>query len=538
MVRVREPFSALRHEQNPVSARTFDEQRFSLFLDTNDSHPSIEVHSWHTTRAEVTTPESMSAGVEDLKLEVGNYDDWEIEHPWPSPRKSDIWPQVSSLSFTRLDDFKYVRMQDRFQVYFVRQRHSYSPLSVTYAQFEALLKIQQVSPQFKDYILYMGERQREMEVVPPRLRWRRDFSRNSGTDVSTDECMYGLRYIELNGRGNYDHPTSRWSLRQTAVQCSYRALDNTAAWILIAPSQIAEARLNRHLSSITEWSTQTQFEIHLLLFDSAIANWRPYLVDIGAELDQHKARILGATPDDRGPITMLDWGQRQELLLLDQKLLNASVVIKSTSNNVRTLRGFHDSVRKKRGESQNLTNDSFSIFLEQLGELDHLLERVEALRSELHGIADLVASFLDLRNGFALQSLAKESAKENEEVRKLNESMHKLAERSTQDSAAVKVLTILTLIYLPATVVSNFFSTSFVNSVSSPTAPAHISVSNDWWIFVAASLPLTLLTLYIWFFWTRIQAYGKYPWWWLSRRPAVADNHVDLALATVREGRV
>jgi Mg2+ and Co2+ transporter CorA len=153
------------------------------------------------------------------------------------------------------------------------------------------------------------------------------------------------------------------------------------------------------------------------------------------------------------------------------------------SNNVRTLREFHDSVRKKRSESQNLTNNSSFIFLEQLGELGRLLERVDALRSELHGIADLVASFLDLRNGFALQSLAKDSAKENEEVRKLNESMHKLTEGRTQDSAVVKVLTILTLICLPATVVSNFFPTSFVNSVSSPTAPAHIVISNGWWIF-------------------------------------------------------
>jgi hypothetical protein len=32
----------------------------------------------------------------------------------------------------------------------------------------------------------------------------------------------------------------------------FRTLDNTAAWILIAPSQIAEARLNRHLSNVTE----------------------------------------------------------------------------------------------------------------------------------------------------------------------------------------------------------------------------------------------------------------------------------------------
>jgi hypothetical protein len=49
-------------------------------------------------------------------------------------------------------------------------------------------------------------------------------------------------------------------------------------------------------------------------------------------------------------------------------------------------------------------------------------------------------------------------------MRKLSESMHELTKKSMQDAAVVKVLTILTLVYLPTTVVSNFFSTSFVNS--------------------------------------------------------------------------
>jgi uncharacterized membrane protein YwaF len=102
--------------------------------------------------------------------------------------------------------------------------------------------------------------------------------------------------------------------------------------------------------------------------------------------------------------------------------------------------------------------------------------------------------------------------------------MHELTKKSTQDAAAVKVLTILTLIYLPATVVSNFFSTSFVDSQTSPGGSSHLVVSNEWWILVAVAVPLTLLTLYIWYVWMRIQAYGKYPWWWPRRRNALRNR--------------
>lgn len=58
-----------------------------------------------------------------------------------------------------------------------------------------------------------------------------------------------------------------------------------------------------------------------------------------------------------------------------------------------------------------------------------------------------LSSLLDHGNGFSLKQLA-------EEARKENITMRQLTEKSTKDAASVKVLTIITLIYLPATVVS------------------------------------------------------------------------------------
>jgi Mg2+ and Co2+ transporter CorA len=204
---------------------------------------------------------------------------------------------------------------------------------------------------------------------------------------------------------------------------------------------------------------------------------------------------------------------------------------------VRTLRDFQAIVQKmEKGGSiddkDNKTNRddlTYFCFSEQLRDLDQIAERIAALQSELQGITALVSSFLDLSSGLALQNLAKESGKESEGMRKLSERMHDLTKKSTEDAAAVKVLTILTLIYLPATVVSNFFSTSFVNSEPSSGSPAHIVISHDWWIFLAVSVPLTLVTLYIWLVWMRIQAYERYPWWWLGRRHAVSNGHTHTA---------
>ena len=61
-----------------------------------------------------------------------------------------------------------------------------------------------------------------------------------------------------------------------------------------------------------------------------------------------------------------------------------------------------------------------------------------------------LSSFLDVGNVNSLKELAVEARHQSINMRKQNISMRK----STQDAAAVKVLTMITLIYLPATVVS------------------------------------------------------------------------------------
>src|SRR2546421_11171154 len=58
----------------------------------------------------------------------------------------------------------------------------------------------------------------------------------------------------------------------------------------------------------------------------------------------------------------------------------------------------------------------------------------------------------------------------------------------------------------------NFFSTAFVNTevIRGVTL---LTIASNWWVFLASTLPLTILTLYIWWFWVQKQAHGRYPKW-------------------------
>jgi Mg2+ and Co2+ transporter CorA len=67
------------------------------------------------------------------------------------------------------------------------------------------------------------------------------------------------------------------------------------------------------------------------------------------------------------------------------------------------------------------------------------------------------------------------------------------------DSSAMKTVAVLTLAFLPATFLSSVFSMSFFSF----NAETGWAMSDRIWIYWAFSIPVTLLTTGLWFFWQR-----------------------------------
>lgn len=94
----------------------------------------------------------------------------------------------------------------------------------------------------------------------------------------------------------------------------------------------------------------------------------------------------------------------------------------------------------------------------------------------------------------ALQKLEKQGQDENSIMRDL-------AEKNARDSSSMRILTIITMVYLPCTIVSNFYSTQFVSQVESASGHTTLEYAQNAWLFFAISIPLTVFTLSIWFLW-------------------------------------
>ena len=113
----------------------------------------------------------------------------------------------------------------------------------------------------------------------------------SARSLIDTECAYGLRYAELNNReGN-----NPWSIRQTAFYHKYTAADKSSSWIMIAASERIRSSLDLYVKSCTDLALFNPFEVHVLVLDSALANWRSYIIDLTERITL-QVRMLALLP--------------------------------------------------------------------------------------------------------------------------------------------------------------------------------------------------------------------------------------------------
>lgn len=389
-----------------------------------------------------------------------------------------------------------------FKVCFIRQRNSLSRLSITRDLFESLMLEIHIFPRFLEFVLLFGAKLGENEIGPPQMRFRRLIVREefSQQRCSGFECAYGLRFVELNLRST----KVPWSVRQIVIYHRYEVIEKASTWVMISASTKFEASVNGYIESSENISALNPFEIHVLLLDTALGNWRSYIVFLTEEISKQSDKVLVASIKEKSPLQVLDFEERQVLKDFEDKILDVLLALDSTTHTINTLmEKYHQFCQDPSffdPEAGTDVYDFVAIALhEKKQEVVLTRTKVETLHSKVKNTIDLLSSLLDLGNGVALKVLAEESQKENAVMRGL-------AEKSTRDAAAVKVLTVITLIYLPVAVVSGFFSTEFVHTHSQHDGRSRIVVTREAWLLAAIAAPLTLFTLMSWWIWTRLQA--------------------------------
>jgi len=159
---------------------------------------------------------------------------------------------------------------------------SWSRLGISEDVFERLCSSLHAFDAFKHMIMYMGFRNGEVEIAPPRTRWQY-IQALKGSDDSIFECCYTLRYIQKNQSGDKCYP---WSLRQFAVYNKSATKEFDSSWALVTLPDKALADLVDCIKEENVSSRNRSLRMHLALVEHAFVCWRPYLVYLSQEIEE------------------------------------------------------------------------------------------------------------------------------------------------------------------------------------------------------------------------------------------------------------
>ena len=77
-------------------------------------------------------------------------------------------------------------------------------------------------------------------------------------------------------------------MRQTAVyhKHSYGQDVNTPTWMLVAASKRTKRSVRKYVEGSSNLTALNPFEIHLIILDTSLANWRPYIIYLTEQITE------------------------------------------------------------------------------------------------------------------------------------------------------------------------------------------------------------------------------------------------------------
>ncbi|KOS43637.1 hypothetical protein ACN38_g5494 [Penicillium nordicum] len=279
-----------------------------------------------------------------------------------------------------------------------------------------------------------------------------------------------------------------WTMRQMAVFHHYDPNDLQNLWIFFhvgnnSPMQ-KEIRQYASLSQQVLRPGHAWHTLHAAAFSSCLDNWRSYVNSLGYQVDRHTDKSLDfiLRNIDRvltagGAINLTAIYNTRDLLVPTSYRLR---VILDTLTRLGDL----SSVLSSR---HNSPDNDFQKLIACVGyhqdRLEGCVVGVEVLKEKFKDILNMSTLGLDVRMTHEMLDL-------NNRMVELNDRMIK----------ANKVVTILTLIYLPASLMSSIFGMNLFKFDDGTTE--EFKVSRQLWIYVVATIILGCLTYVIWYLWS------------------------------------
>lgn len=356
---------------------------------------------------------------------------------------------------------------DSIRIFFISQRDSWSPLNVAKDMLECIVNHHSIMLQVYDLIRCFKNRNIQTDdtfCCPVRTR---------RTSQASEIC-YSYRYADIKMKAGAES----WVVRQSGVYHKYVKESNQSTWIMLfpMPSSSIEKKIKEGIrdSDARSEVLSNHMLLHPMLLSTCLPNWRCYFEPFDHELADKYNQIATTRLDE--PLSLDDEALRR-VHHLEQELQPLRANFKHFERVLTHLQEINNRCFHLNTKKENI-NDTLINFVTEMSAYN---ENAEFLVRRAQGIAKQISQTLGLKN----QSIAQEQS----------ENVFKLTKSTVDDSVTVRVITLVTLFYLPSSFIATVMGMNFfIQDLET----RRIIVSPQFWIYFSVSIPLTVITIVFW----------------------------------------
>lgn len=310
------------------------------------------------------------------------------------------------------------------------------------------------------------------------------------------ESSYRFTFPVTGGAG-------RWTIRQAGIfhRQDTKNLQNLWVFFHAGRGTAMEKELDAfaskshgNLSTDTSW-----FTLHQIALTSCLGGWRSYVEHLGNKVDKYFGGTLSFidgsmnnTTKGQGDGNLADiHDTRNRLLDLPSRLMTT----------LDTLQKLEAVSLASSSQQRNKENDFGKLATSALYYKEHLeplVKGVDIIKEKVKDTLNMIEIGLSFRMTSKMLDVNNRMVDLNQNMLDANKQLLQLGNKNFDDNATVKIVTLVTLIYLPASLVSSVLG---MNLFDFDNDTAGFKISNKFWIFIVATLILAVITLSGWFVW-------------------------------------
>ncbi|KAL4905088.1 hypothetical protein BDW74DRAFT_167840 [Aspergillus multicolor] len=389
---------------------------------------------------------------------------------WTDVDGSDLVTEKTLSSLEQLRSHRALQgtQSGYLRILSINQRNSWRPLNVTRDVFEEVVDIIDASSDLLELPLSFFQKSVAVEE---------GFTSAPILKVGTEsiEIIYIIKYAfekPLDEKGK-----DPWVLRQTGVYHKYEFATKNSTWLFFNPTTECrfQDRLKRYLLSPAERAAlrRNPLLIHSILFGTFFAAWRDYLKHLEGRMLPIANTTVAAEID--------------KPLRVNHESLTA---VRSTENRCLALQPIFQSL----GKTFEVLHQANAALADRGATEEYDLQMMKQL---LNNYSSTVNSYGQA--AWSLQSRTSRIAAHITDTLSFKDAY--ISKRQTEfmlrDSTTVRVITVVTLVYLPATFMATLLG---MNSFFEMDESRNIVVSPQFWIYIVCSVPLTAATLCYWWY--------------------------------------